>query len=91
MAGAGFKDFTAGEILTADDVDTFLMQQTIMVFAGTAARGSVITSPSEGMFTYLKDTDALEYYGGTALGWVPFTSGGGGGAGFQDIFMLMGA
>ena len=40
MAGAGFKDFQAGEVLTAVDVDTYLMQQTIMVFAGTAARGS---------------------------------------------------
>lgn len=85
MAGAGFKDFTAGEILTADDVDTFLMQQTVMVFAGTAARGSVIASPSEGMFTYLADTDSLEYYGGTAIGWVPFAAGAKGG-GTDQIF-----
>ena len=91
MAGLGRRTFNAGNVLTAAQVQGFLQDQAIMVFAGTAARGSVITSPSEGMFTYLKDTDALEYYGGTALGWVPFTSGGGGGAGFQDIFMLMGA
>lgn len=86
MAGAGFKDFQAGEVLTAVDVDTYLMQQTIMVFAGTAARGSAITSPSEGMFSYLQDTDSVEYY--TGSNWTPFTTGGGG---FETNFLLMGA
>jgi hypothetical protein len=38
MAGAGFKDFTAGDILTAAQVDEYLMQQTVMRFANTAAR-----------------------------------------------------
>ena len=85
MAGAGFKDFAAGEILTADDVDQYLMQQTVMVFAGTAARGSAIASPSEGMFTYLTDSNGLEYYGGTAVGWVPFSAGAKGG-GTDQIF-----
>ena len=60
MAGAGFKDFQAGEVLTAVDVDTYLMQQTVMVFASSGARGSAIGTPTEGMFSYLKDTDALE-------------------------------
>lgn len=87
MAGAGFKDFQAGEVLTAVDVDTYLMQQTIMVFAGTASRGSAITAPTEGMFTYLKDTDSVEYY--TGSNWTPFTSGGAGG--FETNFLLMGA
>lgn len=87
MAGAGFKDFQAGEVLTAVDVDTYLMQQTIMVFAGTAARGSAIGTPTEGMFTYLKDTDSVEYY--TGSNWTPFVSGGGGG--FETNFLLMGA
>ena len=87
MAGAGFRTFTAGDVLTAAQVNTFLMQQTVMVFAGTAARGSVITSPSEGMFTYLSDTNALQYYDGS--NWVAFESGGGG-ATFNE-FLLMGA
>ena len=86
MAGAGFKDFQAGEVLTAVDVDTYLMQQSVMVFAGTAARGSAMGTPTEGMFSYLKDTDALEYY--TGASWVAFTTGGGG---FETNFLLMGA
>lgn len=86
MAGAGFRTFASGEVLTATNVNTYLMQQTIMVFASSSARDTAITSPSEGMFVYLSDTNALQYYNGAA--WTPFTSGG---AGLQDIFFLMGA
>ena len=87
MAGAGFRTFTAGEVLSASQVNTYLMQQSLMVFAGTAVRGSAITSPSEGMFTYLTDTNTLQYYDGAA--WQAFSSGGGG-ATFNE-FLLMGA
>ena len=27
MAGAGYKNFTAGDVLAADDVDTYLQEQ----------------------------------------------------------------
>lgn len=66
MAGAGYKVFSPGEVLLANDVNQYLMEQSIMVFAGTAARSSAITSPSEGMVTYLTDTNQLRYYNGTA-------------------------
>ena len=68
MAGAGFKTFTVGEVLTATNVNTYLMQQAVMVFATAAARSSAITAPSEGMVTYLSDSNSLWYYSGTA--WV---------------------
>jgi hypothetical protein len=41
------------------------MDQSVMTFAGTAARGSAITTPVEGMVTYLNDIDALSVYNGT--------------------------
>ena len=66
MAGAGFRTFAAGEVLTASNVNTYLMQQAIMNFAGTAARSSAVTSPSEDMVTYLQDTDQLAYYDGSS-------------------------
>jgi len=66
MAGAGFKTFTVGEVLTATDVNTYLMQQTVMVFATAAARSSAIAAPSEGMVTYLTDSNSLWYYDGAA-------------------------
>lgn len=56
------KVFVAGEILTAADVNTNLMDQAVMSFAGTAARGSAIPSPTEGMVSYLADSDRLEIY-----------------------------
>lgn len=63
------KVFVAGEVLTAADVNTNLADQAVMTFAGTAARGSAIGTAVEGMVTYLEDTDQLEVYGGTAVGW----------------------
>ena len=46
-AGLGFKDFTTGEVLTAADVDGYLMQG-VWVFASAAARDAAVTSPQEG-------------------------------------------
>jgi hypothetical protein len=64
-AGLGFKDFTTGEVLTAADVDGYLMQG-IWVFASAAARDAAVTSPQEGNFAFLKDTNTTTYYTGSA-------------------------
>jgi len=64
-AGQGFKTFTTGEVLTAGDVNGYLMQG-INVFASNAARDAAITSPQEGQFAYTKDTNSLWYYTGSA-------------------------
>jgi hypothetical protein len=61
------KVFTAGEVLAASDVNSYLMNQMVMTFAGTAARGSAIATPTEGMLTYLADTDTFQYYNGTSF------------------------
>jgi hypothetical protein len=66
MAGAGFKTFAVGEVLTATDTNTYLMQQTVMVFATAAARASAIAAPSEGMVSYLTDSNSLWFYNGGA-------------------------
>jgi hypothetical protein len=66
-AGLGFKTFTTGEVLSAADVNGYLMQG-VLVFATTAARDAAITSPQEGQFAYTKDTNSLWYYDGAA--WV---------------------
>ena len=62
MAGAGFKVFQNGSVLLASEVQDYMMDQMIMVFADAAARDAAITSPSEGMFAFLKDTDTLTVY-----------------------------
>ena len=66
-AGLGFKDFTTGEVLTAADVDGYLMQG-IWVFANATARDAAVTSPQEGNFAFTKDNNSLWYYDGAA--WV---------------------
>jgi hypothetical protein len=66
-AGLGFKTFTTGEVLTAGDVNGYLMQG-INVFANATARDAAITSPQEGQFAYTKDNNSLWYYSGSA--WV---------------------
>lgn len=66
-AGLGFKTFTTGEVLTAGDVNGYLMQG-VLVFASAAARNAAITSPQEGQFAFTKDTNGLWYYDGAA--WV---------------------
>lgn len=67
-AGLGYKEFATGDILTAADANGYLASQVVMVFASAAARTSAITSPQEGMISYLKDTNSTEYYSGSA--WV---------------------
>lgn len=72
MAGAGLKTFTAGEVLTASDVNTYLAQQTVQVYAGTSARSSAVPTPSEGMVSYLSDINIVESYDGA--NWNPIDS-----------------
>jgi len=71
-AGLGFKDFVTGEVLTAADVDGYLMQG-IWVFASAAARDAAVTSPQEGNACYLKDTNQVLTYSGSA--WVAVGGG----------------
>ena len=71
MAGAGKKTFTAGEVLTASDVNSYLGDQAVMYFAGTAARASAIPTPSVGMTSYIGVTGTatipqIETYTGSA-------------------------
>lgn len=66
-AGLGFKTFTTGDVLSAGDTNGYLMQG-VWVFASAAARDAAVTSPQEGNVCYLKDTDAIMTYSGSA--WV---------------------
>jgi hypothetical protein len=66
---AGYRDFQTGEVLTAANVNDFLMEQSVMTFADDAARTSALTDVlREGLLTYNEDTAQLEIYDGSA--WV---------------------
>ena len=75
MSGLGRKVFTAGEVLAAADVNGYLMDQSVMVFADAAARTAAISSPAAGMMTFLVDVAAVNVYDGSA--WVEVSGGGG--------------
>jgi hypothetical protein len=73
MAGAGYKLFNTGDVLTAAQVNTYLMQQTVMVFASATARTTALSGVlAEGMMSYLQDTNSVEVYNGSA--WVSVSS-----------------
>ena len=58
--GLGFKDFTAGDPLTAAQVDGYLMRQSNMVFASTSARDTALSGNLEqGMIAITTDTMTL--------------------------------
>ena len=69
MPAAGYKLFATGDVLTAAQVNDYLMLQTVMVFANSAARTTALSGVlAEGLVSYLKDTDVVEIYTGAA--WV---------------------
>lgn len=67
--GSGYKAFTAGSVLTASDVNNYLMEQGVMYFATTTARDTAITDPEDGMVAYIGSNDSSEglwTYNGTS-------------------------
>jgi hypothetical protein len=65
MSGLGRKVWSAGDVVAAADVQGYLQDQTVMVFDDASARSSAIGTPTEGMASYLKDTNTLELYDGS--------------------------
>jgi hypothetical protein len=78
MAGAGVRLFTAGNILTAQQVNEFLQDQVVCRFADAAARDASFgglgePTLSEGRICYLDSDNTLYLYNGSA--WVEIQSG----------------
>ena len=61
------KTFIDGDVLPASDLN-LLMNQSVMTFATAAARTTALPTPTEGMVSYLEDTNQLFIYSGSA--WV---------------------
>lgn len=68
-----YKVFTNGSVLNASEINDNLMNQSVMVFSNSTARSAAITSPLEGMLTWLEDVNRYEFYNGTA--WVSDNTG----------------
>jgi len=59
---SGFKTFAVSEVLTAADVNNYLMEQAVAVFANSSARDSAISSPEDGQACFLLDSNSLQFY-----------------------------
>jgi hypothetical protein len=67
-----YKVFSNGSVLNASEINENLMNQSVMVFSNSTARAAALTSPVEGMLTWLEDVNRYENYDGTA--WVELGS-----------------
>lgn len=65
---AGYRTWTPGEVITASNVQDYLQDQTVMVFASDAVRSTAVVVPTEGMLSWLEDDNKYQYYSGAA--WV---------------------
>lgn len=72
--GAGFKVWSTGDLVNASDFNNYIQEQVVMVFNDSTARDAAVTSAEEGMFCYLKDTNDLQFYNGSA--WANFIGEG---------------
>jgi len=64
---SGWKSWAIGEVVEADDFQTYIQNQAVQTYAGTAARTAALgTFVAEGMVSYLADTNTLQFYNGTA-------------------------
>lgn len=79
---AGYKDFVAGTVLAAADLEDYCELQSVMRFADATARDTALSAvKTEGMCAYVLDTNSLTVYSGTTWstvgpvhgGWLTYT------------------
>lgn len=73
----GYRTWQPGEIITASNVQDYLQDQSVLVFASSSVRATAIPVPTEGMLSWLQDLNKYEYYTGAV--WtdlVPAITGG---------------
>lgn len=61
-----YKVFQNGFPLNASELNNYLMNQSVMVFASATARDTDLTAPLEGMIVWLQDSNKFVYYTGSA-------------------------
>jgi hypothetical protein len=82
MAGLGYKLFSAGEVLTAANLQGYGIDQSVMVFSSAAERTTDLAAPSQGMLSFLSDSGTTWQYfelynastnpgGAKTAGWYP--------------------
>jgi hypothetical protein len=73
VAGAGAYLWEAGDVVTAANLQQYVQDQVVAVYANATARNNAYGGTgepvlAEGMLCFLKDSDTLQYYSGST--WV---------------------
>jgi hypothetical protein len=64
---SGWKSWAIGEVVEADDFQTYIQNQAVQNYASASARTAALgTFVAEGMVSYLADTNTLQFYNGAA-------------------------
>jgi hypothetical protein len=63
---SGYRTWTPGEVITANNVQTYLQDQTVMVFPNNSVRSTAVVVPTEGMLSWVEDLNKYQYYTGAA-------------------------
>jgi hypothetical protein len=64
---AGWTQWGVGEVVEAVDFQNYIQDQVVQTYADSTARTSALgTAVTEGMVSYLADTNVLQFYNGTA-------------------------
>jgi hypothetical protein len=77
-----YKLFASGEVLTASDLQTYSVDQSVLNFATSADRTTALPTPSQGMVSFLEDSGTSWMYyelynvstnpgGAKTAGWYP--------------------
>lgn len=89
----GFKTWAAGDVLTASDLNGYLRDQSIPIFATTTARDAAITAPTEGQFCYVTADDCFYVYNASWIAydntwksWTPTWAGVTKGSGSSETY-----
>lgn len=61
---SGYRTWTPGEVITANNVQSYLQDQTVMVFDSNAVRSTAVVVPTEGMLSWLEDDGKYQYFDG---------------------------
>ena len=61
---SGYRTWTPLEVITASNVQSYLQDQTVMVFPSNSVRSTAIVVPTEGMLTWLEDDNKYQYFDG---------------------------
>jgi hypothetical protein len=63
---SGYRTWTPLEVITASNVQSYLQDQTVMVFPNNSVRSTAVVVPTEGMLSWLESDAKYQYFDGAS-------------------------